>query len=268
MNMRTSLLPFAVLFCLSAPARAQLHAGEVPDGSNALVLDISIALPNSFSTDSAGLEVDRDDQPDIYTVLVHGAPQIDAPNMALLRMVDNDIEFCLDMAPPFQQRPKYYAFDQLLDCSGDFDWQGGDQIVLGDFGGFTAIGPTTIDSMYIAYRRGAQLGWILLSFQLMGSPGPSLRIHQVLPICPGAMSIPSNEPSAMRLFPNPTHGEAVRVESTDAIRSIEVLDATGRIVSSFGGTVRTIPPPEVAGIYFVRVSNGAGHRSTTRLIRH
>ena len=96
--MSTSLFPIIVLLFLSAPASAQLHAGEVPGGSSALDVGIDIALNTSFTEDSAGVEVDCDDQPDITVVLMHGAPPVDAPNIAPLRMVDDDLEFCADPA--------------------------------------------------------------------------------------------------------------------------------------------------------------------------
>ncbi len=267
--MRSTLLPLAaLLFCTQA--NAQLNAGEVPNGMSVLDLNIDIALSTSFTVDSAGLEVDCDDQPDIYAVLVQGAPPIDAPNMAMLHFVDDDIEVCMEFAPnPFQQRPKYYAFDELLDCSGDFDWQITDQLVLGDFGGFTAIGPITIDSMYIAYRRGAQVGWMLLSFDVLGNLPVRLQIHTVLTLCPGAMSFGANEMSpALTLFPNPSNGEPIRVESTEALRSIEVIDATGRSIAHYAGTVRTIAAPEIAGAYLVHATHADGRRSITQLVRY
>ena len=267
--MRTHLLPVVVLFFLSVPASAQLHAGEVPSGSNALDLNIDIVLNMSFTVDSASLELDCDDFMDAWAVLVHGAPPVDAPNVAMLRFVDDDLEVCMEFAPnPFQQRPKYYAFDQLLDCAGDFDWQSTDQLVLGDFGGFTAIGPITIDSLYIAYRRGAQVGWMLLSFDVLGNLPVRLQVHQVLPICPGAMSVIERAAPSVALFPNPSNGQPVRLEIADALRSIELLDAAGRILASYNGTVRTIAAPDGAGTYLVRATHADGRRSTTRLVRY
>lgn len=175
----------------------------------------------------------------------------------------------MEFAPnPFQQRPKYYAFDQLLDCAGDFDWQSTDQLVLGDFGGFTAIGPITIDSLYIAYRRGAQVGWMLLSFDVLGNLPVRLQVHQVLPICPGAMSVIERAAPSVALFPNPSNGQPVRLEIADALRSIELLDAAGRILASYNGTVRTIAAPDGAGTYLVRATHADGRRSTTRLVRY
>jgi len=266
--MRTRALPIAVLLLISAPASAQLHAGEVPNGSSAYDVGIDIVLSTSFTMDSAAFEVDCDDQPDIWAVLIHGAPFIDAPNVAMLHMVDDDLEFCADLAPSFQQRPQYYAFDQPLDCTGDFDWQGGNEIVLGDFGSFTAIGPTTIDSMYVAYRRGTQVGWILLSFELADGLTVRLQVHRVLPICPITTSVIERLAQTVALFPNPSDGQSIRVESSAALRSIEVLDPAGRLVARHDGKVRTIPAPEVAGTYLVRATHADGRRSITRLVRH
>lgn len=267
-NMRTSILPVALL-ALCSPLAAQLTAGEVPNGMNALDLNVDITLNTAFTVDSAGLEVDCDDQPDLWALLLQGAPPIDAPNMAMLRLVDDDIEVCMEYAPnPSQQRPKYHDFGELLDCSGNFDWQITDQLVLGDYGGFSAIGPITIDSMYIAYRRGAQVGWMLLSFDVLGNLPVHLQVHQVLPLCPSTLSISGHDLSPITLFPNPSHGDVLRVESTEVLQRIEVMDATGRPVAHYNGTVRTIPSPEAAGAYVVRAEHADGRRSVTRLVRY
>jgi len=117
---------------------AQLSAGEVPDGSIAYEVNIDLFLDLAFTSDTADLELDCDDFMDARAMLFRGAPEIDAPHVASLQFVDDDIEVCMDMSPStnFQLRPKYYAFGEVLDCSGDFDWQVADQLVLGDIGGF------------------------------------------------------------------------------------------------------------------------------------
>ncbi len=266
-TMSTPILPITVLLFFSSPAIAQLHAGEVPSGSSAIDVGVDLILNTSFSEDSAGLEVDCDDQPDITVVLIHGAPPVDAPNVALLRMVDDDLEFCADLA--IFPRPKYYAFDELLECPVGSDWQSGPELVLGDFGSFTAIGPTIVDSQYVAYRRGTDVGWILLSFDVSMNTGVSLKIHQVLPICPTTLSIsPYELPPAVTLFPNPSNGGPIRVESADAVQSIEILDATGRSIVQTAGTMRTIEAPEVAGAYWVRAVHADGRWSVARLVKY
>ncbi|MEO8588969.1 MAG: hypothetical protein ABI432_06360 [Flavobacteriales bacterium] len=265
--MRTHLLPISALLFLSAPASAQLHAGEVPLGNSAVDVGIDLLLTETFTQAAAYFEIDCDDQPDIRAMLIHGAPFIDDPNIAMLHLLDDDLELCADLAS--FQRPKYYAFDQLLDCTGDFDWQSDSVNILGDFGSFQAIGPFTVDSMYVAYRRGTQVGWILLSFDLNAGLSARLKIHQVLPICPASTSIATHDaPATLSLFPNPSDGGAIHVECADALHSIELLDATGRLLARYNGTVRTIAAPEAVGAYLVRASYADGRRSITRLVRY
>ena len=265
--MKTVPLLIATVLFPVTPAHAQLHAGEVPDGSSALEVDIDLTITSTFMEDSVGLEVDCDDQPDITVVLIHGAPPVDAPNIALLRMVDTDLEFCKDLAP--FQRPKYYAFNELLDCVGQFNWQSSTEIVLGDFGSFTAIGPTTVDHQYVAYRRGSDVGWILLSFTLADGPTVSLQIHEVLPICPTTLSIATHDiPPEVVLFPNPSNGGSIRVESVDVLQGIEILDATGRSIVHYAGAMRTIPAPEGSGTYLIRAVHADGRRYVTRLVKY
>jgi hypothetical protein len=267
--MRTPLLSLAALILLSAPAHAQLTAGEVPNGMSALELNIDIALSTPFTADSASLELDCDDSMDAWAVLYRGAPEIDGPNVALLRFMDDDIEMCASIGIIFQQRPKYHAYGELLDCAGDFEWQSANPIVLGDFGGFTAIGPYSMDSMYVAYRRGAQVGWILLSFDVQGGLDPvQLQIHQVLPLCPSTTSIVEHDLAPITLFPNPSNGGPIRVESADELRSIDVLDAAGRTVAHFNGMARTFPAPITPGTYLVQLTHADGRRSLTQLVRY
>ncbi len=266
--MRTTLLPLAALL-LSGQANAQLNAGEVPAGMTALDLNIDIALTTNFSTDSASVEFDCDDFPDAWAMLFRGMPAIDAPNSAMLHFVDTDIEVCLDLFTGYQQRPAYYNEGNPLVCSDGFTWQSAAQVYLGDLGTFTAIGPAVVDSMYIAYRRGAAMGWIELSFDINDDNEINLQVHRVLSLCGNTTSISPNDLSTVvSLFPNPSSGEPVRVQSADALRSIDVLDATGRTIAHYNGTARTIAAPEVAGSYLVRFLHVDGRRSTTRLVRY
>jgi hypothetical protein len=264
--MRTTLLP--ILLLIAPTLHAQLTAGEVPPGSMSYEPGISLSLDSAFTDDAADIELDCDDFMDAQAVLYRGAPEIDAPNSAELHFVDTDIEVCMDMAPVPQQRPRYYAFSETLECTGGFAWQVGDQLVLGDFGSLVAIGPLTIDSLYIAFRRGNETGWMLLSFAV-GGPEVSLQIHEILPLCQGPTSVDEHG-SAQRpvLFPNPSNGAPIEVRSADPLRSIEVLDASGRSVAQYAGTVRSIAAPDVAGVYCVRALHADGRWSVMRLVRY
>lgn len=269
MKARLLILCSVLLFARSG-GNAQLLAGEVPDGISAYDVNLSITLTIPFTADSSSLEFDCDDFHDAKAVLYRGAPEVDGPNIALLRFVDDDIEVCADMATGFQQRPKYHAFGEPLDCAGGFGWQAVDRIVLGDFGGFTAIGPVAITNQYIAYRRGAQTGWILLSFEVQGGLNSvNMQVHQLLPLCPGAMSVADGATaSVISLFPNPSNSGPIRVESADALRSIDVLDATGRIVAQYGGAIRWIASPGNAGTYVVRATHSDGRVRVMHLVSY
>lgn len=265
--MRTSLIP-TLLLLLSVPLQAQLLAGEIPDGGFSYDLSVDLSLELTHSSDTADLELDCDDFMDARAVLMRGAPEVDAPHVASLQFVDNDIEVCMDMAPGSQQRPKYYSFGESLDCSGDFAWQLTDQLVLGDLGGFFGIGPWTIDSQYIAFRRGGEMGWMLLSFDLNGLDEIRLQIHEILPLCQGPLSVvETEEPALFSLYPNPVLGGALHVEFTKDIRQLEVLDPSGRMLASYSGMLRTVAAPETAGSYFLRATFTDGARSVSRFVR-
>lgn len=265
--MRTTLTPLLILL-LGTSANAQLTAGEVPDGSIAYDVDIDLSLDQQFTSDTAALELDCDDFMDVQAVLMRGAPEIDAPHIASLHFVDDDIEVCMDPVPGFLQRPKYHAFGEPLDCSGDFEWQLADVLVLGSFGDLMGAGPLTVDSSYIAYRRGDEMGWILLSFDLAQAEVLHFQIHRLLPICQGPTAVAEQErPMPVTLFPNPGTGGTIRVESGQEIHQLELLDPTGRVLARYGGGVRTIAAPEHAGSYLVRAVFADGRRSVSRFVQ-
>lgn len=265
--MTTKLLPIAaLLFC--SQTNAQITAGEVPPGQSTYNTPVDLGLSTIFTADSGSLELDCDDALDGWARLVRGYPAVDAPNSAELDFYVNDIEVCLDMASGSQQRPRYYAFGEPMECTGEHAWQDGDRVFLGDVGGFTAIGPVTLDSLYIAYRQDGIPGWLLLSFDLTEDDEIDLQVHSVLTVCGGSTSIPQLEaPMAVTLFPNPSDGGMVNVQYAGDLRSIAVLDATGRTIAQYPGAVRMIAPPEVEGVYLACFLHSDGRRSYTRMVR-
>jgi hypothetical protein len=265
--MRTNLLPIAALL-FSTQANAQITAGEIPPGQSAYNTPVDLRLSTILSTDSGSLELDCDDAFDGWARLVRGYPAIDAPNSAELDFYVNDIEVCMDLASGSQQRPKYYAFGEPLECTGDHAWQDGDRVLLGDFGGFGAIGPVTLDSLYIAYRQDEIPGWLLLSFDLTDDDEIDLQVHSLLSVCGGSTSIPQLEAStAVTLSPNPSDGGMINVQHAGDLSSIAVLDATGRMIAQYPGAVRMIAAPEVEGAYLAYFFHSDGRRYYTRMVR-
>jgi hypothetical protein len=266
--MTTKLLPITALLFYSQ-TNAQITAGEVPPGQSAYNTPVDLGLTTIFTTDSGSLEFDCDDALDGWARLVRGYPAVDGPNSAELDFYVNDIEVCLDMASGSQQRPRYYTFGEPMECTGDHAWQDGDRVLLGDMGGFGAIGPVTLDSLYIAYRQDGITGWLLLSFDLTDDDEVDLQVHSVLSVCGGSTYIPQMEaPLAVTLFPNPSDGGMVNVQHAGDLRSIAVLDATGRTIAQYPGAVRMIEPPEVPGTYLLRVFDIDGRTSTAPLVRY
>ncbi|MBK6831714.1 MAG: hypothetical protein IPG92_13670 [Flavobacteriales bacterium] len=58
------------------------------------------------------------------------------------------------------------------------------------------------------------------------------------------------------------------MESTEALRSVEVLDAAGRSIAHHNGAFRTIPAPDLPGTYLVRSVFADGPPHVTRLVRY
>lgn len=266
--MKHRLLPLFALPLMMGTARAQVYAGQVPDGMGTIDLNIDMMLAKAFTVDSASLELDCDDFNDARAVLFRGVPEVDGTSYALLHWVDDDIEVCMDMETGWQQRPHYYAYGEPLDCGSGFAWQLTSELVLGDYGGWVAIGPLTMDSAYIAYRRGTQVGWIGISFNLSGNPNVSLRIDEVLPLCPVTTGIATHEAGTLLLSPNPVEAGPIRIGNTEAPRAVEVIDATGRVIARYTGPVNTIPSPGETGAYLVRAVFADGQRYSARFVRY
>ena len=265
-HMRTILLLFIGL--IPAISHAQLTAGEVPPGATTYSPGIELSLAAPFTEDSADIELDCDDFADVRAWLHRGAPEIDAPHIAELHFIDMDIEVCMDMGSGFGQRPKYHAFGEALDCSGNFAWQVVDPIILGDLGGFLGTGPEMIDSMYIAFRRGAEIGWMLLSFDLNLDPDLDLQIYELMPLCQIPTSVVESEAGLIMIHPNPSNGGPIHLQSADPIRNIQVVDATGKVILEHPAGTRSIDAPDVPGVYFARITDRDGRVSVSRLIRY
>ena len=265
--MRTTLIPIAALL-FSAQTNAQITAGEVPAGQSAIEVLGSVSLSTNFSSDSIGIELDCDDAMDAWAILRLGFPAVDAPNSAELRSSGSEIEVCMDLASGSLQRPRYYTFGQVLDCSGGFGWQSDASFTLGDLGGFGAIGPGMVDSLYIAYRQDGITGWIRLSFDLSEAE-IDMQVHTVLSVCGGTTSIARNtRPAVATLHPNPSDGRPVRVESTKTIRYIELLDTYGRTIALHPGNTQLITPPDAAGTYWVRLVFSDDLQNILPLVRY
>ena len=266
--MRTTLLVLVTML-ISTTTNAQITAGEVPPGQSAYNTPVDLGLTTIFTADSGDIELDCDDALDGWARLFRGYPAVDGPNSAELDFYVNEVEVCMDMASGSQQRPKYYAFGELMDCTGDHSWQDGDRVFLGDFGGFTAMGPVTVDSLYIAYRQDGIPGWLLLSFDLTDDEEIDLQVHSLLSVCGGSTFVPQLEARPpVTLFPNPSDGQPVRVQSGTAIQRIEVLDLSGRVMAMQTGVRNVIEPPEVPGTYLLRVFDIDGRTSTVPLVRY
>lgn len=265
--MRTSILPLIALLFIATSGTAQINAGDVPQGTSTYFPGIDIQLVTQFTFGTEQFDLDCDSIPDIAASLVRGEPAIDAPNIARLDLLHPGIELCKNMA--LNPRPQYYPSGQLLDCTGAFSWQSDSINVLGDMGTFGAIGPFVVDSMYVAYRIGATVGWVLVSFDLTGGVVPVwLQINEALQLCgPNSVGSLASAP-ALQLLPNPGHGGPIQLQSAEPFERIEVLDLSGKVLAQYSGSVRTIASPEVAGTYLVRAWYTDGRRATERLVRY
>lgn len=260
-------IPLLVALFIHSTGNAQLNAGEVPPGGVALQANVDLVLNTAFTQDSASLELDCDDFMDAWVILVRGMPEVDGANYASFRWLDDDVEMCADAAG-FAPVPKFHAFGAPLDCAGDFDWLPANGMLLGLHGSFVPLGPSVVDSLYVAYRRDDEVGWILLSFNLTEGPATTLQVHEVLPICGFTTGVDDGSPDdRFNLFPNPGTHDVIQVNSPAPLRRLEIFDTTGRTLALHDGSRQTIPAPAVPGTYLVRATHLDGQRTTLRWVR-
>ena len=268
--MKRTLLSPLYLFILALPLSAQINAGEVPTGWTVLQPAINLQSNIPFNVDSASFDVDCDGINDIRAILLQGAPEVDAPNSCALQLLTSGIDLCADSAT-YNWRPQYYDLGQALTCTGEFDWRNDSLNFLGEFGGFFVVGPEELYDKYVAYRKGGQVGWFKLSFDvtpdIIGSP-LFLQIHEVLLPCitNGVNEVENME--TLAIYPNPTKGDEIRIDAGMDIRRIDIVDVTGKLISTQNGTIRTIAAPEINGTYFIRAYHTNGSRSMARLVRN
>ncbi|MFZ1658103.1 MAG: hypothetical protein WAT61_04765 [Flavobacteriales bacterium] len=266
--MQKPTLLLSALLLSALPAAAQLNAGDIPAGFSVLEPGIDLELYGAFTQDSAFIDLDCDGQPELMVMLWRGEPAIDASNFGAIHLLDTGMALCADGAM-YNWRPQYYDFGNSLNCTGNFSWRSDSITWLGNFGDLLPVGPTSLNSKYVAYNYNGQIGWILLSFDVFPElDAPiTLQVHEVLRPCL-AQSVGSlGKDARLTLFPNPGDGADIRIHSTDVLRSIDLLAPTGKLLARHTGDLRSIPAPEAAGIYFLRAQHNDGQWSVSRLVR-
>jgi hypothetical protein len=247
-------------------AQAQLHAGDVPAGSTAMEMDIAMDLPADHSSDEATIDLDCDGLADLKIVLVHGMPEADAPNYAVLRTLDTDLEICRK-GTGTSARPAYYLEGEELACTGNFDWRSTPTTVLGVYGTRGATGPFRADSMYIAFSNKDQVGWLELSFRL-NSQVPRLRVHRVLTWCNGGAEAPLAPAGVeLRVMNSVTGGEPLRIINNEEFIAYELFDLAGKLVATRQAPATELEAPADPGTYIVHGVKADGQRAVAKIIR-
>lgn len=78
---------------------------------------------------------------------------------------------------------------------------------------------------------------------------------------------PALAASAVTVYPNPTKGQ-VNFESKSEIKSIEISDASGRLVKTFGSLKQIDLSTVKTGVYFLNITLKDGSKSSTKLIKN
>jgi hypothetical protein len=266
------LLPLfaAIAIFFSISVQAQINAGAVPAGMSIHDPGIDWTLTQSGTDSIRAIDVDCDGQPDLNFRLHKGAPVIDSPNYTILEIINQAFEVCMDtLSQAYFERPEYYNLNDFMDCSTGVSWT--DSIrLMGDLGTFTAAGPSVITDQYIAFRKGAQYGWVKVTFDItdQGSNWPvTMQINEIIQFC-NPISVDELDKSfAVTLSPNPTTDGAIQVTSDVQFVRAEIINITGQTVSTQSGTNNALKLPAAAGIYFVKLETATGQTAVRKVIR-
>lgn len=266
--MRYALLA-ATLLAIATQGTAQLIAGEVPPGSTALELDVEISIPIFEDADSALIDLDCDEVPDILVILDPDYADLDGSEQrAMMIMLDDELEVCRTGIYTGTPRALYHSEGEALICTGpSTSWSPFEIVILGNQSGQPGPdGPSYVDSSYIAVRRGGDVIWIQVSFSL-DLFSPWLTVHRALSFCGLSTGIASMERNTPSIQPSLTAGEPLQVTSASTVLSIEISDAAGRMVAQHGQGTWSIPAPDMPGLYTARILTADGTRSVSRFAR-
>ncbi len=119
----------------------------------------------------------------------------------------------------------------------------------GDPNGITTIGAVSASAVWGGgFSNGATGGMSKLS-PLMATVNPKLAANKVV------------------AYPNPTKGE-VNLESKSSIKSIELMDMSGKLVKTFGSITQLDLTGMKSGMYILNVTLADGQKTSTKLIKN
>lgn len=264
------LLALCLLFTGYATANAQTNAGAVPGGMSITNPNVNLSVSTSMNATGMAFDVDCDGNPDLMATLWKGTTAIDIPNEARLERLNPNIEICGDTGV-LSIAKQYVNGDPLL-CMGSEDWRPDTMHLVANYGCFLCPGPWDATDTYIAYRIGTQIGWIKMSYNIndlgSGTQAITFDINEVLSPCtPNSLSDPNPAP-ALTVYPNPSDNGTLRIESSESIAQVEVLNLMGQRLQLTPLSHNELTLPQESGLYVLRISGKKGSVWTRKVLRN
>lgn len=266
--MKHFTLALVALFFSFDSANAQVLAGDIPPGMSLVSPAISLSNGNVSTWVSDSLDLDSDGIEDVKFMLYKGITSIDGANVAKIDILNPLYSFCTHDTLWTYKLVQYDLLDPLT-CNYSPGWLADTIIYIGDYGCMGCMGPQNGTDKYIAYQRGATVGWIKLSFELLdqGNVNTPVTLQVFEAVVSNPTSIAELTERPFSIYPNPTLDGRLEFSQKDRIQSIRVFDLLGKEVDYIRLTPNSIRLPQVPGIYLVEATFANGNTFTKRVVR-
>lgn len=260
--MKTAFLTLFLAFTFHF-SFGQVNAGSVPSGATLETFNYSFSLPQDNMQDTAFLDLNCDNDPDILLILDSGFPAADGPRTVSVHTPNPSYSTCVYTSG--QTQSQFYLLNDPMTCTGLYEWDS-TYAFLSIWGGWVPMGPFSMTDVYISYQHGNDQGWIKLSYDLSALP-ITMDVTEAISYC-GVNGI-EDETTLLDavLFPNPNADGVLQIQSDKQITGYEIVNMLGQVITTSEGNFTQISLPEDTGVYFVRLTAQNGKTAVHKIIR-
>lgn len=248
----------------------QTIAGSIPQGTSVLDSVLTLSIEGYEVDTIAGIDIDCDGTNDLNFKIYQGYPPGDQDNYAQLNILNGFYSICIDTS--LHDAVRLHSFGDTL-CSNDSQWSDESDLLLGCYGyNCGGLNQYYSSNNYIAFKNNStqETGWIKFSMNLFSEKSPqpiTLSISEMIVLCLSSSTKESMVNSEFIAFPNPTIGNSIKIECSQDLTAIHLLNSSGNIIKTYSGNTKEIILPEISGIYFISAINDGGKYIQKKIIK-
>ena len=269
---RSTLTLFAMLLSSLASLHAQTVAGTLPAGANVQNPNLYLEVDTINATMHESLDLDCDGQPDLTFGLNYGYLALDAPCIAEVEILHDQIEICGHF--PWQSnspQATQYQVGDALSCNNGSNYWSDTIIYLGWYGGFIPQPPFSGTDSYLAFRSNGNVGWVRLSYNIDHTNDTIfLQVDEVARYCL-TNGMEDRTTANFQCYPNPFENQlTIEADDAEPITRVSLFNMMGKLVydeQSQPLTQLNIQPKVASGVYLLQVTTASGQTGTQRIIR-